>query len=170
MHPANLEKTSGAFGEYFGNRVGDIHDNQARIQEYCPVGEEGEWYQVSSSDNAADQPTRMDSVASDIGPTSSWQRAPDYIYMPRKDWPTNRRFAERKDSHIPTCEILKKYRGIVHKAEVVVVSRGIDNLIDPYSTNDWDRLIQRSQILLKGAQILLKLAIDRVAFLYPKQN
>ena len=85
---ASLEKTSGAFGEYFGNRVGDIHDNQARIQEYCPVGEEGEWYQVSSSDNAADQPTRMDSVASDIESTSSWQRAPDYIYLPRKDWPT----------------------------------------------------------------------------------
>ena len=99
-------------------------------------------------------------MASDIEPTSSWQRAPDYIYLPRKDWPTNRHFAERKDSHIPTCEILKKYRGIVHKAEVVVVSRGIGNLIDPYSTNDWDRLIQRSQILLKGAQILLKLVID----------
>ena len=28
---ASLEKTSGAFGEYFGNRVGDIYDNQARI-------------------------------------------------------------------------------------------------------------------------------------------
>ena len=40
------------------------------------------------------------------------------------------------------------------------MSRGIDVLIDPYCTNDWDRLVQRSQILLKGAQILLKLVID----------
>jgi len=157
---ASIEKTSGSFGEYFGNRIGDIHDNQARIQEYCPVGNNGEWYHVSSNDNSADQPTRLDSTAPDIGPTSAWQLAPDYIYLPRKDWPTNRRFAERKDSHIPSCEILKKYRGIIHKAEVVVVTRGIHVLIDPYSTNDWERLIQRSQILLKSVQTLLKLVVD----------
>ena len=94
-------------------------------------------------------------MASDIGPTQSWQRAQEYIYLPRKDWPTNQRFAERKESHISTCKILKKYRRIVYK-----VSRGIDVLIDPYSTNHWDQFVQRSQILLKGAQILPKLVID----------
>ena len=156
---ASLEKTSGSFREYFGNRVGDIHDNQARIQNYCPVGDNGEWYQVSSSDNAADQPTRLDSTALDIGLGSVWQHAPDYIYSPRKDWPTNRRFAERKDSHIPSCEILRKYRGIIHRTQVVV-SRGIHVLIDPHSTNDWDKLIQRSQFLLKSVQTLLRLVID----------
>ena len=156
---ASLEKTSGAFGEYFGNRVGDIHDNQARIQEYCPVGIDGEWYHVSSCDNAADQPTRLDSTAQDIGPSSAWQLGPDYINLPREDWPTNQRFSESKDFHIPSCEILKKYRGIVHKAQVVV-SKGIHVLIDPYSTNDWEKRIQRTQILVKSVQTVLKLVVD----------
>ena len=55
---ASIEKTSGALGEYFGNRVGEILDNQAKMQEICPVGDEGERYHVSSDDNAADKPTR----------------------------------------------------------------------------------------------------------------
>ena len=38
---ASIEKTSGALGEYFGNRVGEILDNQAKMQEICPVGDEG---------------------------------------------------------------------------------------------------------------------------------
>ena len=69
---SSIEKTSGALGEYFGNRVGEIHDNQAQIQKSCPVGMEGEWYHLSSSDNAADQPTRLDSTIADILPSSSW--------------------------------------------------------------------------------------------------
>ena len=40
---ASIEKTSGALGEYFGNRVGEIIDNQSRIQKLCPVGLDGEW-------------------------------------------------------------------------------------------------------------------------------
>ena len=42
----------------------------------------------------------------------------------------------------------------------MVVSRGIHVLIDPQSTNDWDKLIQRSQFLLKSVQTLLRLVID----------
>ena len=58
----SIEKTSGAFGEYFGNRVSEIHSNQAQIEEYCPVGTDGEWWHVESDDNAADQPTKTDST------------------------------------------------------------------------------------------------------------
>ena len=59
---ASLEKIKRTFGEYFNNLDGDFHDNQARIQENCPVGIDGEWYQVSSSDNTADQTKRFDST------------------------------------------------------------------------------------------------------------
>ena len=54
---ASIEKTSGAFGEYFGNRIGEIQDNQSQIEKYCEVGNDGEWWYVSSENNAADRPT-----------------------------------------------------------------------------------------------------------------
>ena len=34
---ACLEKTNCAFGEYFGNRVGEILDTQAQIEKHCVV-------------------------------------------------------------------------------------------------------------------------------------
>ena len=46
---ASTEKTSGALGEYFGNRVGEILHNQSEIQTICSVGKEGEWWHVPGS-------------------------------------------------------------------------------------------------------------------------
>ena len=79
---ASIEKTSGALCKYFGNRVGKILDNQACMPEICPVGDDGEWYHVCSSDNAADRPTELDSSTKEIMPDSAWQRGPSYLYMP----------------------------------------------------------------------------------------
>ena len=146
---ASIAKTSGALGEYFGNRVGEVLDNQSRIQKFCNVGDEGEWWHVPSSHNAADQPTRLDSTAESISRESSWQKGPRYLYEPVESWPIDRNFADRKDSCIPDAEILRKYRGIVHEVTATVIPDvGVHKLIDPFSTNDWDRLIQQTQILL----------------------
>ena len=87
--------------------MGEILDNQAKMQDICPVGNEGEWYHVSSVDNAADKPTRLDSTYSDILLDSSWQRGPSYLYSPTCSWPIDRDFALRKDACIPESEILK---------------------------------------------------------------
>ena len=147
---ASIEKTSGALGEYFGNRVGEIIDNQSRIQKLCQVGVDGEWWHVASDDNAADRPTRLDSTAADIAPNSPWQKGQQYLYDSVENWPKNRKFAERKDSCIPDTEILKKYRGITHaETAVAVPDVGIHKLLDPLSTNDWDKLISKTQTLLR---------------------
>ena len=153
---ATVEKTSGSLGEYFGNRRGEILDNQARMQELCSVGEEGEWYHVSSKDNAADRPSRLDSAIGDISSGSAWQKGPAYLYDPMPMWPTDRDFAARKESCIPDTEILKRYRGIVN---VVAISGseevkadtdvGIHKLIDPFFTNDWERLIGRTVVFME---------------------
>ena len=143
----SIEKTSAAFGEYFGNRVGEIHDNQAQIEEYCSVGEDGEWYHLSSNDNAADQPTKLTSTLDDVSMDSPWQRGPSYLYLPRDQWPINQDFATRKDSVIPSCKIVKKYRANIQNINAHP-DIGVHNLVDPFSTNYWDVLIQRTQILL----------------------
>lgn len=145
---ASMEKTRGALGEYFGNRVGEALDNQSRIQQFCDVGFDGEWWHISSDDNAADQPTRTDSTAKDVAPDSPWQKGRSYLYQPVENWPVDRNFAERKESCIPDEEILKRFRGQVNQINTVTSDVGVENLIDPCFTNDWDRLIRRTQTLL----------------------
>ena len=144
---SSIEKVSGAFGEYFGNRVGEILDNQAQIEEWCEVGVSGEWWYVPSENNAADQPTKLNSSLKDVTLDSPWQKGPGYLYLSRKDWPINRNFAARKEGCIPSTEILKKYRGIIQEVHVHV-DIGVHILIDPFSTNDWTKLIHRTQLLL----------------------
>ena len=109
---ASREKSSGYFSEYFSNRIGETWDNQKRIQEYCQVGDEnGEWYHVPSDSNPADRPSRVDSEPPDIMPGSSWQRGPNYLRLPRKDWALERNFADRKGKvQVPVEEVARKYR------------------------------------------------------------
>ena len=81
---ASLEKTNSAFGEYFGNRLGEILENQAKIEKICPVGYNGEWWFTKSKNNCADIATRLDSVPSDLGPGSEWQVGKPFIKLPRR--------------------------------------------------------------------------------------
>ena len=57
---ASIETTSSAIGEYFGNRISEILDNQAKIQQFCLAGFNGE--SVGSNANVADKATRFDTV------------------------------------------------------------------------------------------------------------
>ena len=112
---ASREKNSGFFGEYYGNRIGETFDVQAEIQKLTQVGDNGDglWWHVKSSDNAADRPSRLDTVPADIDLGSRWQTGPDYLTLDRADWPVERNFADRKNKvQIPKEEIVRKYRGL----------------------------------------------------------
>ena len=144
---ASLEKINAPFGEYFGNRIGEIQDNQAQIEKFCPVGNSGEWWHTSSTHNGADRATRLDSLVTDITENSSWQCGPPYLKLPPSQWPFNRDFAARKDTCIPESEILKRFRCMIQNVQAQPTSC-ITQLIDPRSTNDWLRLVRRTQLLL----------------------
>ena len=144
---ASLEKVNAAFGEYFGNRIGEIIDTQAKIEQICPVGQNGEWWHTSSHNNAADRATRSDSTIQDIEEGSEWQTGPLFLKRPPSEWPINRDFAERKDEHIPQSELLKRFRCLIQNVQTENVL-GVNQLIDPFSTNYWDKLINKTQLLL----------------------
>ena len=93
-------------GGYFGNRVGEVQDNQAKIEQNCHVGEDGEWCFTPSCHNAADQLTHSDST-----PAASWlgQCGSSFIKDLRSLWPIDRNFAARKDDAIPHIELLKQF-------------------------------------------------------------
>jgi len=145
---ACLEKTNCAFGEYFGNRVGEILDNQALIEKYCQVGNNGEWWHTASRHNAADQATRCDSLPLELSQNSAWQLGPAYLKEPVSEWPITREFAARKEDCIPSNEILKQFRGLIQVSSCVTLN-SIQVLINPTSTNDWNKLIRITQNLLK---------------------
>ena len=66
-----------------------------------------------------------------------------------ESWSIDRNFDIRKETCTPDEEILKRYRGQVHEITVNTNQDiGIHNLLDPNSTNDWDKLIQKTQTLL----------------------
>ena len=56
-------------------------------------------------------------------------------------------FADRKDQLIPQVEILKRFRCLIQATATSEIC-GITQLIDPYSTNYWDVLVRRTQMLL----------------------
>ena len=109
---ACLEKASGALIEYFCNRVGEILDNQSRMQEFCQDGTNGEWCHIPGWYNATYQATRMDSTDS-VSSSSTWQKGSKYLYEPVESWPIDRSFAARKEACNHDEEILKRYRGPV---------------------------------------------------------
>ena len=142
---ACLEKVNAAFGEYFGNRIGEIIDTFAKIE--LLVGSSVQVAHVCSQDNAADQATRLDSTIDDVGMHSVWQTGKPFLKDPPSEWPTNRDFASRKEHLVPQVELLKRFRCLI-QTTAVSKPTGIDQLIDPLSTNYWSKLVRRTQNIL----------------------
>ena len=144
---ACLGKVNAPFGEFFGNRVGEVQDNQAKIEQYCQVGENGEWWFTPSCHNAADQLTHSNATPADLNADSMWQTGPSYLKGARSTWPINREFATRKDQSIPQNELLKQFRCLIQLTNVNSTI-GIEKVIDPLRTNDWRKLLRITQLTL----------------------
>ena len=143
---ASLEKVNAAFGEYFGNRIGEILECQARIEQYCPVGRNGEWWHIDGYNNAAERATRTDCTIIDLQDGSAW-RCPPFLLQDPSLWPINREFAKRKEDYIPQLELLKRFRCIVQKTDIEPTA-GIVQEVDPYCTNSWEKLVRKTQLLV----------------------
>ena len=68
--------TRGYFGEFFGNRIGEMHDNEIRMKNLVS-DLKVEWYHVASRDNIADKATRLtDPENLDF---DSWIEGPEFL-------------------------------------------------------------------------------------------
>ena len=141
---ASLESTSAPFGEYFGNRIGEVVDNQAKIENISPVGLNSEWYHTESENNGADIATRLDTNCQGLS-GDEYQQGPSYLKLPFEQWPLNRSFADRKEHCIPQNKLLTKYCNIVSHVDAVE-NQGKDKLLDPYSTNSLKSLYLRLEL------------------------
>ena len=155
---SSREKNSAPFSEYFANRIGEQKEIQQDLEKEGYLV--GEWYHVPSSDNAADAPSRLDTTPEMIGENSTWQCGPDYLYLPREEWPFERKFADQKVTvGIPKEELRKKYKEMPEHT-----ISAIDGLVDAgtvpenwiaealdwgYKTNDWNVLISKTAVFFK---------------------
>ena len=164
---SSREKYGGFFGEFFGNRLGEQHDNQEKVEKVVQVGDHGEWYFVPGTQNAADRPTRLDTVPADLSMDSAWMNGPPYLKLPVEEWPMNRDFASRRGKlRVPVEEVLRKHRsqveteqdgvlvvGAVHGGDVPAGGPGCgDNYVLEHfdhgrKTNDWEKLIRSTSFL-----------------------
>ena len=71
---ASREKSLGYFTDYYSNRIGEIFDNQKKIEDICPVGDAGEGWHIAGAMNLADRPSRVGSKPDDVMYGSEWQK------------------------------------------------------------------------------------------------
>ena len=73
---AQIQKESYGFGTFVANRIAEIQSKT----------DKSEWFLVPSDVNPADLTTRVTSTGM-ITEESTWQRGPEFLYMPIEQWP-----------------------------------------------------------------------------------
>jgi hypothetical protein len=81
---------------YFQNRVAEVKENMEEVRKYCPMED---IYYVPSALNPSDMSTRSTAKISELGPDSFHQSGPEFLSLPRSDWPVSRDYCS---SDLPT--------------------------------------------------------------------
>ena len=105
-----FEKSGVVLAPYFASRVSEASTNLAELAEETTVHPV---MHVSGSLNPADIATRANSKPGDVMQHSPWQRGPDFLYLPRTDWPMSREFL----NYIPEQE-LRSSRAVFNAVSV----------------------------------------------------
>ena len=118
---AMIQKESYGFNTFAGVRIGEIQS----------ATDQSQWYWVEGKKNIADWTTRGKSP-NELGPESSWQKGPDFLYLPEKMWPT------KKD-----CVVDE----LPEQASVLLIDGdhtdfGIGSLIDISRFSNYDKLMR----------------------------
>ena len=84
-----MEKVGGLLAPFFASRVSEASANLSELSEETIVDP---ILHVPGPLNPADIPTRACSTGKDVQADSIWQSGPDYLSLPRYNWPFSREF------------------------------------------------------------------------------
>jgi hypothetical protein len=90
---AALQKRVGVLRPFFANRAAEVEESMSGLRRLCPVV--GPMVAIPGHMNPADIGTRGRATPGDISPSSMFQRGPDFLQLPRLQWPL--RAGERLD-------------------------------------------------------------------------
>ena len=86
-----FEKSGGVLAPYFASRISEASGNLADLAESTTVEPV---MHVPGSLNPADIPTRANSKPEDVCQASIWQSGPNFLSLPRSEWPLSRDFLD----------------------------------------------------------------------------
>ena len=84
-----FEKSGGVLAPYFASRVSEASSNLSEIAEEIVVHPV---MHVPGTLNPADIATRATAQPEDVMQGRMWQNGPDYLLLPRTEWPLSRNF------------------------------------------------------------------------------
>ena len=139
-----LEMTSTKMLPFFQNRLAEIHENLATVDQWCPV-EPVHW--VESSLNPADLCTRGTVSLKDIGPGSFHQKGPNFLSFPRESWPVTRDFVPEE---VPGEEMRTK------KVDLVAALKAMPGVTAPVMAEKVEAMANYSHCLTKVHRIIAR--------------
>ena len=86
-----IEKSGGVLAPYFAARVSESMTNLAEVAEEILVDPV---LHVPGPLNPADIPTRGNTTPDEVREGSTWQNGPEYLRLPRYNWPFSREFLD----------------------------------------------------------------------------
>ena len=86
-----IDKSGGILAPYFAARVSESMTNLAEVSEEILVDP---ILHVPGLLNPADIPTRGNTTPDEVREGSTWQNGPDYLRLPRYNWPFSREFLD----------------------------------------------------------------------------
>jgi hypothetical protein len=82
---AALQKRAGILKPFFANRAAEVEESMSGLRRLCPAV--GPIVAIPGHMNPADIGTRDRATPADISPSSMFQRGPDFLQLPRIQWP-----------------------------------------------------------------------------------
>ena len=86
-----FEKSGGVLAPYFASRISEASENLSDLAEHTTVDP---IMHIPGILNPADIPTRATSRPEDVKQTSVWQSGPNFLSLPRLEWPLSRDFLD----------------------------------------------------------------------------
>ena len=86
-----VEKSGGLLAPFFASRVAEAMENLSEVAEETEVDP---LQHVPGLLNPADIPTRSMASPDDVKHGSTWQSGPEYLKLPREQWPFSREFID----------------------------------------------------------------------------
>ena len=88
-----MDKVATSFNPFMHSRLSDIHHTLDYIRKQAKVMP---IQYIPSKENIADIATRSETSLSMLGPESLWQTGPNWLSLPRQQWPASRSFAKEE--------------------------------------------------------------------------
>jgi len=139
------------FKPFVAVRIGEILENSTR----------NEWFHVPTSENVADDATRMNNAV--FGDFSTrWFQGPEFLKQPEESWPIKRYSTENEDEDVHRATLL------LIQPETTVERDVFDNIKARFKSK-WTSMVRVVAFILRAAEKFRKISAENSGFVTPQE-